>query len=334
MRFIDEAVITVCAGNGGNGIVSFNRASYVPKGGPDGGNGGRGGSVILKASSQLGTLADVNLHRAVRAKNGKPGQGNKRNGRNGQDKKLNLPIGTLVFDDKTGEILADLIDEGQTIIVATGGRSGRGNACFATSTNRAPRRCEPGQKGQSRQLRLEMKLLADVGLVGRPNAGKSTLLATLTRANPRIAEYPFSTLKPALGVVSYGAYQRFIIADIPGLAEGAAEGRGLGHRFLRHIERTRLIVILIETPDPDYSQTCSNLISDLSRFSPILTGLPRLVIRSKSDLDPIDDSVNNGNESISFNHIISAVTGEGLDGLVDMIAGKLGMVREPHLISV
>ncbi len=328
MRFIDEAIISVSAGNGGAGAATFHRAKFVPKGGPDGGDGGRGGSIIFKANPQISTLSDLSNRRNIKAKNGTPGGGNKRFGKNAKNIIIEIPVGTVIYDANTGDILADLIDPGQTVVVAKGGKGGRGNARFVTPTNRTPRKFEPGKPGESVRIRLEMKLLADVGLVGRPNAGKSTLLSALTQANPRIADYPFSTLSPGLGVVPYGIYQRFVIADIPGLAEGAADGKGLGHRFLRHIERTRLIVILIETPDTDYHTTLSKLITDMSEFSDKLAGLPRIIVKSKNDLNLTNETQNGNKIDVKFEHSISAISGNGLPELVDMIAEKLGLEKE------
>ncbi len=324
MRFIDEATFEVISGKGGPGAVSFARAAYVPKGGPDGGDGGKGGSVIFRACQQVGTLVDLRNHHHIRAKNGQPGQGVKKSGRNGKDVIVNVPMGTLVIDIETESIIADLIDDGQQVVVAKGGIGGRGNIHFATPTNRTPRRCDTGMPGETRKVRLVLKVIADVGLVGRPNAGKSTLLAALTRAKPRIGAFPFSTLAPGLGVVPFGAYQRFVMADIPGLAEGAADGKGLGHRFLRHIERTRLIVMLIESPDEDYTEVYDGLLTELSSHSLKLSSLPRLIIRSKNDLEAPEGS----DDSFKFDLSISAVTGDGLEELVDIIGAKLGMSKE------
>ncbi len=312
------------AGRGGGGAVSFHRASYLPKGGPDGGDGGRGGDVVLCASAQLATLEDITLHRVYRAENGRPGQGGRRSGRAGRDLVIELPVGTLVWNMEEGRLLADLTESDQRFIVVRGGSGGRGNARFATPRNRAPRRSEPGGPSEERRIKLELKLIADVGLVGRPNAGKSTLLAALSRAHPRVADYPFSTLSPALGIVPVGIYQRFVLADIPGLAEGARFGRGLGHRFLRHIERTRLIVLLIEAPGTDYRSDFEKLHAELEGFSPELLQRPRLIVMSKADLPREGDC----GEPFPFDLEVSALTGDGLKELVDLIADRLGLVRE------
>ncbi len=323
LRFIDEVVIRICAGRGGDGVISFHRAKYQPKGGPDGGDGGRGGDVIIQASSQLWTLEDTTLRGVYRAENGCPGQGGKRSGRAGKDVVLRVPVGTLVWDADNDQLLADITEDKQEFKVAIGGEGGRGNSRFATPRNRTPRKCTPGKPGEEKRIKLELKLLADVGLVGRPNAGKSTMLAALTRARPNIADYPFSTLSPALGIVPYGVYQRFVLADIPGLAEGAGEGRGLGHRFLRHIERTKLLVILIEVPEPDHSQAYNQLMKGLDGYSQELSELPRILVLSKSDLHGDDNMID-----FPFDLEVSSVTGDGLDDLVEMIAERLGLKQE------
>ena len=327
MRFIDETVVQVKAGNGGQGAVTFRRAAYVPKGGPDGGDGGKGGSIIFQASPQTGTLDKIQRH-TIKAKNGMPGQKKKRAGRSGKNVVIKVPLGTTIYNAETNEILADLIDVGQKVIVAQGGKGGRGNTHFASAVNRTPRRYDVGEKGQTFRLRLVMKLLADVGLVGLPNAGKSTLLGALSRANPKIGEFPFTTLTPGLGVVSYGVYQRFTVADLPGLIKGAAEGKGLGHQFLRHIERTRLLVFLIDTTETNYAKAYQSLWSELDTFDSKLSKLPRLIIRSKSDLSaPINKNTEvDSNPPLDFDISVSSVTGEGLSELIEMIAGRLGLI--------
>ncbi len=331
MRFIDEAIVTVSAGKGGDGLASFRRAPFEPKGGPDGGDGGRGGDVIFKATAQISTLADFTSRRHIRAQNGAAGQGSRKHGRKGENVVVEVPVGTVVYETSAGSILADLIDEGQSVVIVNGGRGGRGNVHFATPTNRSPRKAETGKPGESLHLRLDLKLLADVGLVGRPNAGKSTLLAALSAARPKIGDFPFTTLEPGLGVVAYGAYQRFVVADIPGLAEGAAQGRGLGHQFLRHIERTRLIVMMIETPDPDYKATYQGLLKEMNDFSPNLPTLPRLNVRSKADLPMLESS--GKCVDFPFDLTISAVTGQGLPELIEIMGARLGLIPESVLFK-
>ncbi len=321
MRFIDEAIITVKAGDGGAGSTSFYRGAFIPKGGPDGGDGGRGGSIILRSSPNVSTLADLTLKSLYQAPNGKPGGSNRMTGRSGKDVYIQLPVGTVVYDNETQEILADLVEAGQTVVVAKGGRGGRGNVHFATPSNRTPRFAESGIPGEKRTLRLELKLIADVGLVGRPNSGKSTLLKALTRATPKIGDFPFTTLKPNLGVVQVGFYRRFTIADIPGLIEGARFGRGLGHRFLRHIERTNLIVVLIETPDRNYAKTYASLMEELKGYSVELLQLPQIIVRSKADLP-----MTNIDDDFKFDLAISSFNGYGLSELVKMISDKLNII--------
>jgi len=327
MRFIDETVVRVKAGNGGDGVATFITAAFAPKGGPDGGNGGKGGSVIFKASQQTGTLAKVQRH-TIKAKNGANGQQSKRSGRAGKNVYVKVPLGTIIINADTDEIIADLIAENETVIVAQGGNGGRGNMNFASPVNRAPRRCEPGRKGEEFRLRLEMKLLADVGLVGLPNAGKSTLLSALSRAKPIIGSFPFSTLTPALGVVNYGIYQRFTVADLPGLIAGAADGKGLGHQFLRHVERTKLLVFLVDTADKNYYESYQTLWAELDSFNNQLSKLPRLIIKSKSDLDNSDVVADEDNGSkLEFNLTISSVSGDGILELIDLIAKHLGLIE-------
>lgn len=327
MRFIDETVVRVKAGDGGDGAATFITAAFAPKGGPDGGDGGNGGSVIFKASHHTGTLAKVQRH-TIKAKNGASGQQSRRSGRAGKNVIIKAPLGTTIFNADTDDVLADLIDENQTVVVAQGGKGGRGNMHFATSVNRTPRRCEPGRKGEEFRLRLEMKLLADVGLVGLPNAGKSTLLSALSQANPKIGSFPFTTLTPALGVVPYGVYQRFTVADLPGLIEGAAEGKGLGHQFLRHVERTRLLVFLVDTADQSHHETYQLLWSELNSFDDKLSKVPRLIVRSKSDLPDYSQDMEDDNGSkLKFDLSVSSVTGDGLPELIELIARHLGLLE-------
>lgn len=282
--FIDQVSITVSSGNGGSGAVSFRREKYVPKGGPDGGNGGRGGNVIFKATSQLHTLLDHRYKRTYRAQNGAAGSSSNRDGRWGEDLIISVPRGTLVRDEESGEILADLTEDGQEAMVARGGRGGRGNAFFVSPTNQTPRRAESGQEGRTLNLLLELKLIADVGLVGFPNAGKSTLISSISAARPKVADYPFTTLEPHLGIVRFQDYQSFTVADIPGLIEGAHEGKGLGFTFLRHIERTSTLVILIDCTSEDYARDFQVLMNELEQYSPELARKPLFVGISKMDL--------------------------------------------------
>ncbi len=288
LSFIDEAVITVSAGKGGNGCLAFRREKHVPRGGPAGGNGGNGGDVVLVADSNLETLQDHAYRRHYRAENGAPGGGDCMTGRSGEDCLVPVPPGTLVYDAETGRLLADLDQPGARFVAARGGRGGRGNAAFVTPTDRAPRKWEPGEPGEVRKLRLELKVLADVGLVGLPNAGKSTFLAAVSRARPKVADYPFTTLRPHLGLVALDLERRFVMADLPGLVEGAAEGRGLGHRFLKHVERTKVLVHLV-TLDADEEpgavlEKWQALRRELERYQPALAERPELVVLTKLDL--------------------------------------------------
>jgi len=294
MKFVDEASIKVSAGNGGNGIVSFRREKYVPFGGPDGGDGGDGGSVYLAADSGINTLADFRFHRRFAATSGAPGGGRNCTGKGGEDLKVPVPVGTLVFDQDTGELIGDLVADGQELMVARGGTGGRGNTRFKSSTNRAPRQCTPGTRGEARTLRLEMRLLADVGLLGMPNAGKSTLIRAVSAARPKVADYPFTTLHPNLGVVSVGPYRSFVMADIPGLIEGAAEGAGLGIRFLKHLQRTRLLLHVVDLspadPEEDVAAVAAAIVGELERFSADLAGRPRWLVFNKIDLLSTDEA--------------------------------------------
>jgi GTP-binding protein len=244
--FIDEVEIEVVAGKGGDGCVSFRREKYIPKGGPNGGDGGKGGDVVVEATSNLSTLLDYRYRKKNRAENGKPGGPNNRTGANGEDLVLKVPCGTLVYDADTGALLGDLVEKGERVVVARGGRGGKGNARFATPTRQAPDFAQPGKEGERRRIRFELKLIAEVGLVGLPNAGKSTLISRISSARPKIASYPFTTLVPNLGVVNLGGYRHCVVADIPGIVDGAHQGVGLGLRFLKHIERTRVLLLLVD----------------------------------------------------------------------------------------
>jgi GTP-binding protein len=318
--FIDYARIHVQAGRGGNGCCSFRREKNVPRGGPDGGHGGDGGDIVLRVDPSKRTLLDFRYQHLYRARHGGHGQGKDMHGRNAPDLIIGVPPGTVVRDADTGGLLADLVEPDQSLIVARGGRGGLGNAAFATSTNRAPRRSEPGEDGEERFLELELKLLADVGLIGHPNAGKSTLLARLSDAKPKIADYPFTTLEPNLGIVRLGEYTSFVMADIPGLIEGAHEGKGLGIQFLRHIERTRVLLFLLDVSRPDPWHDHRILLEELRQFNETLLKRPSLVALTKLDLLPDRsrlDLLLQGCPDRVFP--ISSVTGEGLPALLQEI---------------
>ncbi|MEQ8204847.1 MAG: GTPase ObgE [Woeseia sp.] len=288
MKFVDETTIRVIAGNGGHGCLSFRREKYVERGGPDGGDGGHGGDVWLLADNSTNTLADFRVARKFRAENGQPGAGRNKTGRSGEDLEVRVPCGTIVYDVDTGELIGDLTRQGQRLKVANAGRGGLGNTRFKSSVNRAPRKITNGSPGESRHLQLELKLLADVGLVGMPNAGKSTLISAMSSARPKVADYPFTTLHPNLGVVSVGRLQSFVMADVPGLIEGAAEGAGLGIQFLKHLQRTRLLLHLIDIspPDPDDNPASSfaAIERELAKFADDLADKPRWLIINKVDL--------------------------------------------------
>ena len=329
MAFIDEAKFFVKAGDGGNGCVSFRREKFVPKGGPDGGDGGDGGDVIIRASDRLGSLIDFQYRSHFLAERGQHGLGKKKHGRNGTECIINVPVGSIIKDADTDEILADLTVDGQSVVVARGGSGGRGNTHFASSTNRAPRIAGKGKSGEEHWLRIELKLLADVGLVGLPNAGKSTLLTALSAARPKIASYPFTTLKPHLGVLKYKQHKPYIIADIPGLIEGAHMGAGLGHKFLKHIERTKVLLHII-----DASRSVEEVLEDhrtieqeLSRYKEVLLKRRMLVILNKMDLvedrkklEKIIGLLKKKDISVLA---ISALTGSGIDALKNCLLKTL-----------
>ena len=326
--FVDTARIAVQAGAGGRGCVAFRREKYVPRGGPSGGDGGDGGSIHIEASRSYRTLIDQRYQQLYRAERGEHGRGKQQHGATGKDLTIKVPLGTLIRDAETGEILADLVSVGQRIRVACGGKGGRGNARFATATRQAPRVAEPGTPGEVRTLLLELKLIADVGLVGLPNAGKSSLLAAFTAARPKIAAYPFTTLTPNLGVVDVPPLGGFVVADIPGLIEGAASGAGLGVRFLRHIERTRLLVQVVDVSDSgaDPMASLDTVERELSSYDCRLLQLPRLVAGNKIDL-PHAEGLNRLSAACVSRQIrlvpISALTGEGVPTLVEEIATAL-----------
>ncbi|MCH4248405.1 MAG: Obg family GTPase CgtA [Acinetobacter populi] len=286
MRFVDEAVITVEAGDGGNGVASFRREKFVPFGGPDGGDGGRGGSVYLVADDDTSTLVDYRYTRRFRAERGKNGAGANCTGRGGEDIILKVPVGTTIVDINSGDIIGDLVEDGQRVMVACGGDGGLGNTHFKSSTNRAPRKCTHGGEGESREIRLELKVLADVGLLGMPNAGKSTFIRAVSAAKPKVADYPFTTMVPNLGVVDVDRHRSFVMADIPGLIEGAAEGAGLGIRFLKHLARTRILLHIVDVQPIDGSDPAYNakaISAELEKFSPTLAQLPVVLVLNKLD---------------------------------------------------
>ena len=337
MKFVDEADIRVAAGRGGNGSVSFRREKFSPRGGPDGGNGGSGGSVFLVAREGLNTLADFRVQRKFAAGGGEPGAGRNMAGASGEDLYISVPEGTEVKDLDTGETLGDLLRAGDQLLVARGGRGGRGNTSFKSSVNRAPRQFTRGEPGEERHLLLALKVLADVGLLGAPNAGKSTLTRALSAARPKVADYPFTTLHPHLGVVRVGVEQSFVMADIPGLIEGAAEGAGLGIRFLKHLERTRLLLQVVDAnPDRPAAEVAGEIRSieaELERYSDALKGLPRWLVLNKLDLVPAAERerhVASLVENVAWAgpaHGISALTGEGTEALARAVMRFLEQMR-------
>ncbi|MFY9558118.1 MAG: GTPase ObgE [Blastocatellia bacterium] len=334
MQFLDRAKILVKAGDGGNGVTAFRREKFVPRGGPSGGDGGRGGTVYLEATSQLNTLLQFRFNPEFRGGRGSHGEGDKRHGRDGEDRVVLVPVGTLVTDGDTGELVHDFSEAGERIVVAQGGRGGRGNAQFATSTNRAPRYHEDGEPGTGRSLQLELKLIADVGLVGFPNAGKSTLISRISAARPKIADYPFTTLEPHLGVVAYGDYGSFVVADIPGLIEGAHQGTGLGLEFLRHVERTKILVHVIDVSSTgrDPVDDFVTISRELELYKTDLLAKPQLVAASKMDAldDPARvDRIRRFCEDRKLEMFeISAVTGYGIVQFVNGVGAMVEQIRK------
>lgn len=337
MKFVDEATIQVIAGMGGSGSASFRREKYIPYGGPDGGDGGRGGSIILVAESGLNTLVDFRHAKIFKAENGHAGSGRQKYGKGGADNIIRVPLGTLVYSVETEELMGDLVEGGQQLVVARGGKGGLGNLHFKSSTNRSPRRFTPGVAGEKRELRLELKVLADVGLLGFPNAGKSTLISAVSAAHPKIADYPFTTLYPNLGVVSVDHSRSFVIADIPGLVEGAADGAGLGIQFLKHLQRTRILLHLVELAPMDGSDPAAqvrSLVSELDHFSTELALRPRWLVFSKADLMDSDTADQKARELVAelrwqgTFHVISSVTGQGTQHLMQNVMTALEQLAD------
>ena len=336
--FVDEARIHVAAGGGGNGCVAFRREKFVPRGGPSGGDGGNGGSVYMESTAHLNTLLKFRYNKEFRVRRAGHGEGSNRHGKNSQDMVIQVPVGTVVYDSATGNKLVDFDTEGTRFLVVKGGRGGRGNARFATSTNQAPRRADPGTPGEERDLRLELKLLADVGLVGFPNVGKSTLISRLSAARPRIADYPFTTLEPSLGVVAVDEEDSFVMADIPGLIAGAHQGKGLGDRFLKHVERTRLLLHLIDVAEftgRDPVEDYSVIMAELESFSPAVAKKPMLMVASRVDaagesnrLFVLREFCRRQNRPLFE---ISSVTGEGLEELKRATWARLQEIPRPSL---
>jgi GTP-binding protein len=337
VKFVDEACIEVLAGKGGDGAASFRREKFIPKGGPDGGDGGRGGSIWVRADRNINTLIDYRYARIHRAAHGQPGRGADCYGAGGDDIELRMPVGTVVIDDATGEEVADLATDGQRAIVAAGGKGGLGNLHFKSSTNRAPRQFTKGEPGEQRMLRLELRVLADVGLLGMPNAGKSTLISAISNARPKVADYPFTTLSPQLGVVRVGPERSFVVADVPGLIEGAAEGAGLGHQFLRHLSRTGLLLHLIDPVGPDGNADAVAdariITAELKKYSAALARKPRWFVINKADLVPLEDRAalladfRRRLRTKAPVFVISAATREGCDDLTRAVQAFLDQSR-------
>ena len=336
MKFIDEVFITVQSGDGGRGCVSFRREKFVPRGGPDGGDGGKGGDVILQSTSRRRTLYPFRFRRQFKAKNGVHGQGKRKTGKNGVDLIIEIPPGTLVSDAETNDLLKDFTLPGETFIVAKGGRGGQGNSRFKSSTQRAPRFAQPGESGQYLKLKLELKLLADVGIIGLPNAGKSTLISVISSATPKIADYPFTTLNPTLGVVQPDQDESFVVADIPGLIEGAHKGAGLGIRFLRHIERTRILIHLVDASVIDPQNPLANyetINRELACYNPLLTEKPQILVLNKMDIPGTEHIPEIIQEAVTDRPVmmISAAARKGIEALKLKIVEYLGNHEQDRL---
>ncbi|MDA8078813.1 MAG: GTPase ObgE [Nitrospiraceae bacterium] len=335
MKFVDYAKIAVKAGHGGRGCVSFRREKYVPRGGPDGGDGGRGGHIIFAATQDLNTLLDLKYKKEYNAEKGQHGMGKRMHGRDGKDLVIRVPVGTEIRDEVSGEILADLASDGARIVIAHGGRGGQGNSHFATATRQAPRYAQPGEEGEERSLILELKLLADVGLIGMPNAGKSTLISVISSARPKIADYPFTTLVPNLGVVKLKGFRSFVVADIPGIIEGAHMGTGLGLQFLRHVERTSILLHLVDISEMDETDPASNLITinrEMELYSRELILKPRIVVGTKLDIAGDKSRLaalqrHCESEGMEF-FPVSAATGKGIQRLLSYVAQRVEQGRK------
>ena len=320
--FIDYAKIELQAGNGGNGAVAFHREKYIDKGGPSGGDGGRGGNIVFQTNTNLHTLQDIRYKRMYKAKNGQSGGSNKRTGKSGEDLIIQVPCGTIIKSIESKSIIKDLIKKDESHIICQGGIGGKGNFHFKSSTQQTPRFAQEGIKGQKLSIELELKVLADVGLVGLPNAGKSTLLSVMTTAKPKIADYPFTTLQPHLGIVKYGEYQSFVMADIPGLIEGASQGKGLGHQFLKHIERNKILLFLIDVEEKNPNEVYNQLLDELVNFNKDLLEKDRIVVRTK--IDTVSEDVDERWSSFSEEFIdISSVSNTGLNSLKDKLVSFL-----------
>jgi GTP-binding protein len=323
IMFIDQAKIWIKAGNGGHGGLSFRREKFIPKGGPDGGDGGKGGDVFFEAVKNLDTLLDFAGKHKWQPQNGQPGMSSNKHGSDGEDLVIKVPPGTLVYDTDLDLMLKDINEIGLKVCVCRGGKGGKGNKAFATSTNQTPRYFEPGKEGQERNIRLELKLIADVGLVGMPNAGKSTLISRCSAARPKIADYPFTTLSPVLGIVELSGYRRFVMADIPGLIEGASKGAGLGHDFLRHIERTTILAHIVDIMPTDGSDPVQNyhrIRSELEQYSKVLAQKTEIIIANKTDLNPEGEQIEDFKKKLNKEvHPISAVTGSGVKELTELL---------------
>lgn len=334
MHFIDYVTIFVKAGDGGRGCVSFRREKYVPRGGPDGGDGGRGGHIIFRATDELNTLIDLRYHREYRAQRGQHGMGKKMHGKDGEDLVIPVPVGTIIKEADSESVIIDLDQDGLMAIIAKGGRGGLGNAHFATPVRQAPRYAQPGEPGEEKHLVLELKLFADIGLIGLPNAGKSTLLSVISAARPKIAAYPFTTLAPVLGVVKMADYRSFVVADIPGLIEGAHRGVGLGFQFLRHVERTTMLLHLVDVSEMAQGDPVDNfetILRELELYSPDLMKKPQAAAGTKSDIAGNKERLDKirrycEDRGMDF-FTVSAVTGEGISQLISYLAAKLGQIK-------